>query len=54
MWKLWFGEISRRHLFVRYDERGCGRSEWNVQDLSFDAWVRDQETVVEVRIFGEC
>ena len=47
MWKLWIGEISRRRLFVRYDERGCGLSEWNVQDLSFDAWVRDQETVVE-------
>ncbi len=46
VWKHWIAEISKRHLFVRYDERGCGLSDWNVQDISFDAWVRDQETVV--------
>jgi pimeloyl-ACP methyl ester carboxylesterase/DNA-binding winged helix-turn-helix (wHTH) protein len=47
VWKHWIDEISRRHLFVRYDERGCGLSDWNVEDLSFDAWLRDQETVVD-------
>jgi pimeloyl-ACP methyl ester carboxylesterase len=47
VWKHWIAEISKRHLFVRYDERGCGLSDWNVQDLSFDAWVRDQESVVD-------
>jgi len=47
VWRHWIAEISRRHLFVRYDERGCGLSDWQVQDLSFEAWVRDQETVVD-------
>lgn len=47
VWKHWIAEISKRHTFVRYDERGCGLSDWNVEDLSFDAWVRDQETVVD-------
>jgi len=47
VWKHWIAEISRRHLFVRYDERGCGLSDWNVQDLSFDTWVRDLGTVVD-------
>jgi pimeloyl-ACP methyl ester carboxylesterase/DNA-binding winged helix-turn-helix (wHTH) protein len=47
VWKHWVDEISRRHLFVRYDERGCGLSDWQVQDLSFEAWVRDLETVVD-------
>jgi pimeloyl-ACP methyl ester carboxylesterase len=47
VWRHWTHEISRRHLFVRYDERGCGLSDWHVQDLSFDAWVRDLETVVD-------
>jgi pimeloyl-ACP methyl ester carboxylesterase len=34
---------------VRYDERGCGLSDWQVGDDSFtlDAWVRDLETVVD-------
>ena len=47
VWKHWIDEISRRHVFVRYDERGCGLSDWHVQDLSFEAWVRDLETVVD-------
>ncbi|HVE56633.1 MAG TPA: alpha/beta hydrolase, partial [Pyrinomonadaceae bacterium] len=32
---------------MRYDERGCGLSDWNVADFSLDAWVRDLETVVD-------
>jgi pimeloyl-ACP methyl ester carboxylesterase/DNA-binding winged helix-turn-helix (wHTH) protein len=47
VWKHWIDEISRHHTFVRYDERGCGLSDWRVADLSFDAWVRDLETVVD-------
>jgi pimeloyl-ACP methyl ester carboxylesterase len=31
---------------IRYDERGCGLSDWNVPDFSFEAWVRDLESVV--------
>jgi DNA-binding winged helix-turn-helix (wHTH) protein/pimeloyl-ACP methyl ester carboxylesterase len=47
VWKHWIREISQRHLLVRWDERGCGLSDWNAADLSLDAWVRDQETVVD-------
>ena len=34
---------------MRYDERGCGLSDWDVGADSFtlDAWVRDLETVVD-------
>jgi len=46
VWKHWIHEIARHQQFVRYDERGCGLSDWQVQDLSFDAWVRDLESVV--------
>jgi pimeloyl-ACP methyl ester carboxylesterase len=51
----WEGSINR-HLFlvlarnftlVRYDARGNGLSDWDVEDLSLDAWVRDLETVVD-------
>jgi pimeloyl-ACP methyl ester carboxylesterase len=47
VWKHWTEAISRHHQFVRYDERGCGLSDWHVQDISFDAFVRDLETVVD-------
>jgi DNA-binding winged helix-turn-helix (wHTH) protein/pimeloyl-ACP methyl ester carboxylesterase len=47
VWRHWIREISQRHLLVRWDERGCGLSDWNAEDLSLDAWVRDQETVVD-------
>jgi pimeloyl-ACP methyl ester carboxylesterase len=32
---------------VRYDERGNGLSDWDVDDISFDAFVNDLECVVE-------
>jgi pimeloyl-ACP methyl ester carboxylesterase/DNA-binding winged helix-turn-helix (wHTH) protein len=47
VWRHWIREIARHHLLVRWDERGCGLSDWNVEDLSFEAWVRDEETVVD-------
>jgi pimeloyl-ACP methyl ester carboxylesterase len=47
VWKHWVSEISQRHSLVRWDERGCGLSDWTVDELSLDAWVRDQETVVD-------
>jgi pimeloyl-ACP methyl ester carboxylesterase/DNA-binding CsgD family transcriptional regulator len=45
VWRPWLDEICRDHTLVRYDERGCGLSDWDAV-LSFDAWVRDLETVV--------
>ena len=47
VWSHLFAELARHHTLLRYDERGCGMSDWNVADLSFDAWVSDLETVVE-------
>lgn len=47
VWKHWIDAISRHHTFVRYDERGCGLSDWHVPDLTFEAWLRDLETVVD-------
>jgi pimeloyl-ACP methyl ester carboxylesterase/tetratricopeptide (TPR) repeat protein len=47
VWRHWIRELSRDHTLVRYDERGCGLSEWEVEDFSLDAWVRDLEAVVD-------
>jgi pimeloyl-ACP methyl ester carboxylesterase len=47
VWRHWIDEFSRRRSFIRYDERGCGLSDWDVADFRFEAWVRDLETVVD-------
>jgi pimeloyl-ACP methyl ester carboxylesterase len=47
VWRHWLVELSRRFRLVRYDERGCGLSDWDVPRFSFDAWVDDLETVVD-------
>jgi pimeloyl-ACP methyl ester carboxylesterase/DNA-binding winged helix-turn-helix (wHTH) protein len=38
---------AARHRLIRYDERGNGLSDWDVEDISLDAFVRDLESVVE-------
>jgi pimeloyl-ACP methyl ester carboxylesterase len=49
VWRHWWQALSQHHTLVRYDERGCGLSDWDVDDDSYtlDAWVRDLETVVD-------
>ena len=47
VWRHWLVELSRRYRLVRYDERGCGLSDWDVPRFSFDDWVGDLETVVD-------
>lgn len=42
-----FRAIAAEHRLVRYDARGNGLSDWDVQELSFDAFLRDLETVVD-------
>jgi DNA-binding SARP family transcriptional activator/pimeloyl-ACP methyl ester carboxylesterase len=47
VWKHWLVGLAQKHTLVRYDERGCGLSDWDVADMSFEAWVRDLEAVVD-------
>ncbi|HPF25733.1 MAG TPA: alpha/beta fold hydrolase [Steroidobacteraceae bacterium] len=47
VWQHLLRAMSLHGTFVRYDERGCGLSDWEVADLGFDSWVRDLETVVQ-------
>jgi pimeloyl-ACP methyl ester carboxylesterase len=39
--------MARYRTFIRYDERGCGLSDWDVKDLSFEAFVEDLEAVAD-------
>ncbi|HEX9615828.1 MAG TPA: alpha/beta fold hydrolase [Anaerolineales bacterium] len=47
VWRHWLEAFSRDHTLIRYDERGCGLSEREVAEISFEAWVRDLEAVVD-------
>ncbi len=52
-WQPWLEAFSGKHKLLRYDSRGCGLSDWDADDLSFEAWVRDLETVVEAASFSQ-
>ncbi len=47
VWRHWLRGLSNRHRLVRYDERGCGLSDWNVDDFCFDDWIADLEAIVD-------
>jgi len=47
IWRHWISELTRRHTLIRYDERGNGLSDWNIQDFSFEAWVRDFDQLID-------
>jgi pimeloyl-ACP methyl ester carboxylesterase len=40
-------DLAKSFTLVRYDARGNGLSDWDVGEISFDAWVSDMETVVD-------
>ncbi len=47
VWRHVLHGLARDRTLIRYDARGNGLSDWDVDEISFDAWVRDLETVVE-------
>lgn len=47
VWKHWLEFFSSHCRFVRYDERGCGMSEWHGGGLSIDQWASDLHTVID-------
>ena len=47
VWRHWWRDLCSRFRLTRYDERGCGLSDWDTDDFSLDAWTRDLEEVVD-------
>ena len=43
VWRHWLEELGRTNTVIRYDLRGCGMSDRDVDDLSLDRWVADLE-----------
>jgi DNA-binding winged helix-turn-helix (wHTH) protein len=47
IWSHLLHELAAEHRLIRYDARGNGLSDWEVDDISFEAFARDLESVVE-------
>ena len=47
IWSPFLHTLAAEHRLIRYDARGNGLSDWEVKDLSLEAFVRDLESVVE-------
>ena len=45
--------LAREFTLLRYDARGNGMSDWDVEDVSLDAWVHDIEAVVNAAGFDK-
>jgi pimeloyl-ACP methyl ester carboxylesterase/DNA-binding CsgD family transcriptional regulator len=47
VWRHWLDGLADGHTVLRYDERGCGLSDRDVDDLSLEARVADLDAVIE-------
>ena len=46
-WQHWIRFFSEHFHYIRYDERGCGLTDWEVPDLSLEGWIDDLESVID-------
>jgi class 3 adenylate cyclase/pimeloyl-ACP methyl ester carboxylesterase len=46
VWGPAFSGLAKNHEFIRFDQRGNGLSDWDVDDISEDAMISDMATVV--------
>ena len=47
LWRHWLEGLADGRRVLRYDERGCGLSDRDVEDVSLDARVADLEAVID-------
>ena len=33
VWRHWWQELAKDHLVIRFDQRGCGLSDWSAEDF---------------------
>lgn len=46
VWRHWMEFLSSHFRFIRYDERGCGMSEWRAGPLTISEWTADLELII--------
>lgn len=47
IWSPIYRELATECRLIRYDERGCGVSDWDVPTIDFNSFVIDLQTVVD-------
>jgi pimeloyl-ACP methyl ester carboxylesterase/DNA-binding winged helix-turn-helix (wHTH) protein len=47
IWRPFLDELGKRFEVVRYDQRGCGLTDWEVTDFSLDRFAEDLEAVID-------
>lgn len=47
VWRPWLEHLSSGNTLIRFDPRGCGLSDRDVENISFETWVSDLERVVD-------
>lgn len=47
VWGPAFAALAEHHDLVRFDQRGSGLSDWDVEDISLDAMIGDMAAVVD-------
>ncbi|WP_406175774.1 alpha/beta fold hydrolase [Streptomyces sp. NBC_00996] len=47
MWAHWFDGLTRGRQLIRYDERGCGLSEWTMNSFTLDDLIHDLDAVAD-------
>ena len=53
VWRHFLDQLGDIATVIRYDERGFGMSDWNVDDFSIEARVGDLEAVLEATGFEQ-
>ena len=48
VWRHWVRFLVQNFRVIRYDERGCGMTQWDVAEMSYERWTEDLETVIDV------
>jgi pimeloyl-ACP methyl ester carboxylesterase/DNA-binding CsgD family transcriptional regulator len=47
VWRHWTQFFAGHYRYVRYDERGCGMSQWDVADVGASRWIEDLTAVID-------
>jgi pimeloyl-ACP methyl ester carboxylesterase/DNA-binding CsgD family transcriptional regulator len=47
VWRHWLTLLARHHTLIRFDQRGCGLSDRDGVEFSFERFVEDFEAVIE-------
>src|SRR5215467_5674354 len=52
-WRPWLDIFTRDYKLLRHDSRGCGLSDRDAGNLSYETWIRDLECVIDAAGFRQ-